>query len=119
VSVVLTNEQIKIIEKNPCAISTITKDNKPYAIVVAYCKVKDNKILITDNYMKNTKNNILNNNYLSLVVWNKDWKSLKIQGTVKYKIDGKEYNYIKNIDENKNDPCKGVLIFNIKSINEF
>ncbi len=115
----LTNEQIKIIEKNPCAISTITKDNKPYAIVVAYCKVKDNKILITDNYMKNTKNNILNNNYLSLVVWNKDWKSLKIQGFVEYSKEGPEYDYIKNINENKDEPCKGVLVFNIENITQF
>ena len=61
----------EIIENNPISLATV-KNNKPYVIGVAYCMVvDDDKILITDNFMISTVKNILSNNNVAIVVWNK------------------------------------------------
>jgi hypothetical protein len=42
----------KIIEENPLA--TVNQKGEPHVIGVASVKVKDEKIIVTDNYMKTT-----------------------------------------------------------------
>ncbi|EKE27186.1 MAG: hypothetical protein ACD_4C00009G0005 [uncultured bacterium (gcode 4)] len=66
----------EIIEWNPVAMATVDTDWNPYCIVVADIKVIwENKILICDNFMKTTKQNILNNNKVAFVCWKKDWEN--------------------------------------------
>ena len=115
---IIDKEAIKTIEENPLAIATSTKDGKPNVAVAAYAKIKDDKIIITNNYMGKTIDNIKQNQEVSLVVWNKDWKGYKIQGTAECSEKGKWFDFVKSMKENKNEPCKGAVVITVKSIKE-
>lgn len=104
-----------MIEENPPALATI-KDGKPYMIAVAYVKVKGNKIIITNNYMRTSIENIKNNAEVSLAVWDKNWHGYQINGKAEYFTNEKWLNFIKKIGENKNEPCKGAIIVKINHI---
>ena len=106
----------KIIENNPVAFATIS-GNKPHVIGVAYCKVlgKDT-ILITDNFMKSTVKNILKNNNVALVAWNKKWEGVQILGKVKYYREGKWLDYVKKMKENRGMPAKGAILIKVGKV---
>ncbi|HCX45376.1 TPA: hypothetical protein DGT35_02115 [Patescibacteria group bacterium] len=109
------NEEIKkIIEENPLALATINKKGEPDIIAVASVKLKDNKIIITDNYMKTTIENIEYNPNISLVGWNKKMEGYNIRGIAEYFIKGAWIDYVKSIPENKDEPCKGAIVIEIK-----
>ena len=106
----------KIIEENPIALATI-KDNKPYVIGVAYCKVIDSdKILITNNFMRSTVDNILENSNIAMVVWNKKWEGYQFLGKAKYHQKGKWLDYVKKMKENKGLPAKGAILVKVRKI---
>ncbi len=108
----------KIIENNPVALATISGD-KPYAIGVAYCKVVDkDTILITDNFMSSTVENIMKNNNVALVVWDKKWDGIQILGKAKYYKEGKWLNYVKKMKENEGLPAKGAILVKVGKIIE-
>ena len=112
----MMEEEIKkIIEKNPVALSTINREGKPYVIAVASVKVKNDKIVITDNYMENTVNNLKDYPNVSLVVWNKEWKGYNIQGKAEYYDKGLFFDFVKSLKENKNEPCKGAIVIEINN----
>ena len=113
----MMNEEIKlIIEENAVALASIDADGNPYCIAVAYVKVKDDKIVITANYMNTTLENIRNNPSVCLVVWNKDWKGYQIKGKAEYFNQGEWLDFVKAIPENRDEPCKGALVVEINSI---
>lgn len=106
----------KIIENNPVAFATV-KNNKPYVIGVAYCKViEKDKILVTDNYMKSTVDNILKNNNVAMVVWNNKWEGYQFVGKAEYFQKGKWADYVKRMKENKKLPAKGAILIKVKKI---
>jgi hypothetical protein len=111
----MNNEIKKIIEKNPVALATASKDGKPNVIAVAGVKVKDNNLIITDNFMSQTKKNILTNKSVCLAVWNKE-KGYKIIGNAKYFDSGKWLEYVKTMKENKGYAAKGAIIVSVKKI---
>jgi len=112
----MEKEIIKIIEKNPVALSTVNAEDKPYVIAVASVKVKDDKIIITDNYMGRTIDNLKHSPHVSLVVWGKDWKGYNIQGKAEYHDKGLYFDFVKSLKENKDEPCKGAIVIEINSI---
>src|SRR3989344_420538 len=100
----ITKEIKKLIEENPVALATV-KENKPHVIVVADVKViADNQILIGDNYMKTTANNIKENHNVSLVVYNND-EGWGFEGIADYFSEGKWFKKIKEIHQGY--PAKG------------
>jgi predicted pyridoxine 5'-phosphate oxidase superfamily flavin-nucleotide-binding protein len=79
-----------IIENNPVALATVIDNVKPNIIGVASVKViSENEILVTDNYMNQTKDDILKNSNVCLIVWDKDLKGYKIIGKAEYFSEGK------------------------------
>ena len=106
----------KIIEENPVAFATIDSEGNPYVIAVAFVKVKDEKIIITNNYMKTTLENIRKKPKVSLAVWNKNWKGYQMKGQAKYFQDGKWFDFVKSMPENKDEPCKGAVVVDINNI---
>jgi predicted pyridoxine 5'-phosphate oxidase superfamily flavin-nucleotide-binding protein len=112
-----TTVKIKsIIEKNPLVISTIMDEKFPNAIVVAFAKVVDDKIIITDNFMNQAVEDLKNNNCVCLLSWNKNWEGYKIIGRAKYFKSGKWKKFVENIKENNNLPAKGVIVVDVKKI---
>jgi len=113
----ITSDIKKLIENNPIAFATINSLNKPNVIAVVYVKVvSDNQILITDNFMKQTKENLLLNNNVCLAVWDKDWNGYKIFGIAQYFTDGKWKKYVENMPQNKGLPAKGAIVVDISKL---
>ena len=112
----IITEAKKIIENNPISFATI-KNNKPYVIGVAYCKVVENdKILITDNFMKSTIENIIKNNNVALVAWDKKLNGYQFLGKANYYKKGRWLDYIKKMKENRDLPTKGAILVKVSKI---
>ncbi|MFH0936610.1 MAG: pyridoxamine 5'-phosphate oxidase family protein [Candidatus Woesearchaeota archaeon] len=117
---VTINKELKqLIEENALAFASINEN--PHCIAIAFVKVvSKNQILVTDNYMVETRKNLQKNPNIALAIWNKDWKEncigYELIGTAEYFTEGKWYNIIKNIPENKGEPCKGAILVTINKI---
>ena len=110
-------ESIKnLIENNPVSLATIGEDGNPHCIVVAYVKVLGGKLLITDNYMNKTRSNIQNNPNVNLTVFDKDWQGCGIKGVAEYHPEGEWHEKVKELTENKQEPCKGAILVEITNI---
>ena len=117
----IDDELKKLIEDNALAFATVNENGNPHCISIGFVKVvSDNEILVTNNYMVETEKNILKNPNVALTVWNKEWKEkclgYELIGTVKYFTDGKWYEMIKKIPENKGYPCKGAILIKVSKI---
>ncbi len=107
----------KIIEENPIAFATADNTCNPNVIGVAYVKVVSrNQVIITDNYMSQTRENLKQNNNACLAVWDKDWKGYKLIGKAKYFTTGKWKKFIEKMPENKRLPAKGAILVTVTKI---
>ena len=104
------------LEKSTIAVSTINKD-KPHTIFILYPKIIDNKIIITDNYMKTTVENLKINQNICLAFFEGE-KGWRIDGKARYYNSGKWLDYVKKLKENKGMPAKGAIVIEIEKINE-
>lgn len=113
----IDNNLKQLIENNPMSLATINNDNTPNVIGVAFVKIiSENQIVITDNYMSQTINNIQNNNNVCLAVWDKDWEGRKLIGTADYYTSGEWKTFVENIKENKGQAAKGAIVVTINKI---
>lgn len=110
----ITSEIKHLIENNAIAFATVDSKGHPNVIGVAYVKVvSDNQIVITDNFMKQTKENIEKNNNVCLAVWDKKWNGYKLVGKAKYCTKGKWKTFVENMKENKWLSAKGAIVIKI------
>jgi predicted pyridoxine 5'-phosphate oxidase superfamily flavin-nucleotide-binding protein len=110
-----------MIEENALGLATIDKSGNPHNIAVGYVKViSENQLLISDNWLQETIENIKSNPNVALVVWNNDWKKncvgYELKGRVEYFTSGKWIEIIKKIPINKGEPCKGAILITINKI---
>jgi predicted pyridoxine 5'-phosphate oxidase superfamily flavin-nucleotide-binding protein len=112
----ITSDIKKLIERQPIAISTVMKEGTPNVIGVAFVKVEDNQLIVTDNYMNQTIIDVENNPRVAIVVWNKDLEGYKLLGKATYFNSGEWLDYVKNIPENKDMPAKGALVISIDKV---
>ncbi len=105
------------IEKATIAVASVNSEGKPHNICIMYAKVKEGKIIITNNYMKTTIDNIKNNPYVSLVFWEGE-KGWRINGKAEYYDSGKWLDFVRDLKENKGLPAKGAVIINIEDVRE-
>ena len=62
-------------------VATCNQDGIPNVIYIKYLKViDDNTVLIADNYLSKTRDNIVNNGKIAFVVLNSDKGSYQIKG---------------------------------------
>ena len=111
----ISEEAKKLIETKPVAISTCVMD-EPNISVAAFVKVVEDKIVITDNYMAKTVQNLSKNNKIELAVWDEDWAGYKISGTATYESSGKWLEYVKGLSENAGLPAKGAILVKVNDI---
>ena len=105
------DEKIKeIMENNPVALATVDEKGDPNVIAVAFVRIVDNNIVITNNYMAETLSNLRRNSSACLAVWNSDWEGYKIIGKVKYFESGEWFDFVNNMPENKDCPAKGAIL---------
>lgn len=110
-------ETKNLIEENPVSFATVDGESNPNVIGVAYVKVvSDNEIVITDNFMKQTRENIIANSNVCLAVWDKDWNGSKIIGTATYHKDGKWKEFVKKMPENEGMAAKAAILIKVNKI---
>ena len=117
----IDNEMKKLIEDNALAFASISENGNPHCIAVAFTKVvSDNEILITNNFINETEKNISKNPNVALTVWNKEWKEkcmgFELKGNASYFTEGKWYDMIKKLPENKDYPCKGAILVKVSKV---
>ncbi|MCW8966121.1 MAG: pyridoxamine 5'-phosphate oxidase family protein [Candidatus Pacearchaeota archaeon] len=103
------------IEKSVIALASSDNLGTPHNIAVMFAKVKDDKIIITDNYMKRTIENIKNNPKVSLAFW-KSEDGIGIEGKGEYFNSGKNLEFVKSLPENKEHPAKGAIVVSVENI---
>ena len=87
--------------------------------VVAYVKVISPKtLLITDNFLSQTANNIQENRKVCIACFDKNWNGIKIFGQAKYFNNGKWAKQVKSMSENNNLPAKGAILVTAQKVLE-
>ncbi|MDD5172970.1 MAG: pyridoxamine 5'-phosphate oxidase family protein [Patescibacteria group bacterium] len=117
----LTEKQLDLLSRrNLMIFATSGYNNKPRAIIVEVNKAEKDKIIITDNQMGSTKDNLLTNKNVFLLAYEEDYHyGLKISGIAEYYTSGEHFDFVKNLETNKNWSPKGVVVVTIKDIIEF
>ncbi|MEI7480604.1 MAG: pyridoxamine 5'-phosphate oxidase family protein [bacterium] len=106
-----------LLESSPVALGTVMPDGKPNIIGVAFVKVvSDNQVLITDNYMNQTIQDINWNKNVCLLVWDNEMHGQKIVGEAEYYNEGEWLDYVKQLPENKDFSPKGAILVKITKI---
>lgn len=105
------------LESAVIAVATITPKFKPHNIAIMYAKVKDNQVVITDNYMESTVENIKKNKAVSLVFWEGE-DGWRIDGDAQYFNSGNWLDYVKSLEENEGLPAKGTIVIKVNDIIE-
>lgn len=112
----ITEKQKQLLEKEPVAVATVNEDGSPNVIAVMAVKAVDKStIVITDNYMKLTKDNILQNGRICLGVWTKE-EGYKFIGKAMYYSEGKWLDLVKSLEDNKGYPAKGAIVITVEKI---
>ncbi|MFH1238307.1 MAG: pyridoxamine 5'-phosphate oxidase family protein [archaeon] len=118
----MINRGIKnMIENNALGFATIDKTGVPHNIAVGFVKVvSDNELIISDNYLNETIENIKINKDVSLVVWARNWEEncigYELKGTAEYFVDGEWIDFVKKIPMNNGEPCKGAILIKLNNI---
>jgi uncharacterized pyridoxamine 5'-phosphate oxidase family protein len=105
------------LENATISVATVSPDNKPHSIAIMYAKVKNGKVVITNNHMNSTIKNLKVNPYVSLVFWEKE-NGWRIDGKVEYFDSGEWFDFINKLPENKDEPANGALVIEVENIKE-
>lgn len=117
----LTKKQLDLLRKGKIVVlATSSTDGTPRAIFVEINKVENNKIIITDNEMEITRKNLLENENVFILAFKKDYNyCLKVSGKAEYYSEGKYFDFVKNLEANKDHDPKGAVVITIKEVAEF
>ncbi len=110
----------KLIEDNAIGLATIGKNKKPHNIAVACAKVKENRVVITNTHIKESVKNLMHNNNVALVVWNKEWEKAcvgyELVGKAKNYTEGKWFDFVCGLPDNKGYEIKSAIVVSITKI---
>ena len=115
-------EEVKIaIDKtNPICVATVNSEYIPNIIYVTFLKyINDTTVVIADNKLVKTKNNVLSNANLSFVVLDPETKkSYQLKGKTEYINKGEKYQDVFNWVQKKRPDLhpKGALYVTIDEI---
>jgi len=112
----ITPEIKNLVETESVAIATVMKQGTPNVIGVAFVKVIDDKLIVTDNFMNQTIEDIKNNSRVATIVWDKDMEGYKLLGEATYFDSGKWVEFVKDMPENKDMPAKGALVIKVDRV---
>jgi len=116
----LTEEMREVVDAAKVAVlATATKDGKPNAVPIAFVKVlSDSEILLVDNFMLKTRQNIEANPVAAVSVWAKDKGGYQFKGEAIVETSGKNFeegaNWVKSVAPGLNP--KAVVIVKMDEI---
>ena len=112
--------KIAIDKTNPICVATVNNEYIPNIIYVTFLKyINDTTVVIADNKLAKTKNNILSNSNLSFVVLDSETKkSYQLKGKAEYVQGGEKYQDVFNWVQEKRPDLhpKGALYVSINEI---
>lgn len=104
----------KFIESNAMGLATVDKNGNPHNIAVAYVKVSENKLVISNAHIRESIKNIEQNPSVSLVVWNKEWEKacvgFEIVGKAENYTSGKWYDFVCNLEDNEGLEIESAIV---------
>jgi predicted pyridoxine 5'-phosphate oxidase superfamily flavin-nucleotide-binding protein len=110
----------KLIEANALAFCTVDQAGKPHAIAVAYCKVFDDRIIISNSHIEESIENIKSSPHVSLAVWNKEWEDacvgFELKGTAENQTEGQWLEFVKTMPENEGCDIKSAVVVTVSNI---
>lgn len=107
----------ELIENNPCHIATVNSKKEPNLSVASDIKILDkNIILISNNEMINTPDNILSNENIVITSFNDKWAGLRLSGKAKYYTSGEYFNICNTYFNNETATPKGAIIVTINKV---
>ena len=115
-------EEVKIaIDKtNPICVATVNNEYMPNIIYVSFLKyINDATVVIADNKLVKTKNNVLSNSNLSFVVLDPETKkAYQLKGKAEYIQKGEKYQNVCDWVQEKRPDLnpKGALYITINEI---
>ncbi|MBU1885951.1 pyridoxamine 5'-phosphate oxidase family protein [Patescibacteria group bacterium] len=112
----ITPEVKSLVESQPVAIATVMKQGTPNVIGVAFVKVVDDQLIVTDNFMNQTIEDVKHNSRVAVIVWDEGMVGYKFLGEATYFNSGKWVEFVKNMPENKDMPAKGALVIKIDKV---
>jgi predicted pyridoxine 5'-phosphate oxidase superfamily flavin-nucleotide-binding protein len=117
----ITAAMKSMIENNALAVATISADHTPHCIAVGYVQViNSTQLLLTNNYMRRTPENIKRMPAVACAFWSPDWKNkcegYELIGSAEYFTTGPWMDKIKSIPENEGEPCRGAIIITVTEI---
>lgn len=116
----ITSGLKKFIEANAMALATVGKNGKPHNIAVAYVKVVEGKLIISNSHIKESIKNIEHNPNVSLVVWNKEWEKacvgFELVGKAKNYTKGKWFDFVCNMPDNEGYKINSAIVVTITKI---
>lgn len=117
----LTNKQVDFLNRQKIVVlGTADLKAEPRCIFVEMNMVYYDKMIITDNEMKKTKKNILENPQVFILAFKKDYSyGLKISGIAEYHTNTPYFDCVRNLKENKNYKPKGAIVITPDKITEF
>jgi uncharacterized pyridoxamine 5'-phosphate oxidase family protein len=98
-----------LVEKNALALATVGARG-PHVVGVAFVKLREGKLIVTNNYMRSTVRNIALNPRVALAVWDKKWHGCEVFGRAKHYTSGKWLRFVRSLKENAGEPCRGALV---------
>jgi predicted pyridoxine 5'-phosphate oxidase superfamily flavin-nucleotide-binding protein len=120
----LTGEIKQVIEENWATFSTVNDEGGVHSIAVAEVRViDDSRLLITDNFMAETKRNLEKNNQIALLFLSGDWRSedckaYELRGEAIYHSKGEWLKRVKEDSANEGLPAKGAIVFRVDKIKD-
>ena len=89
---------------------------KPNVIAVAFCKViTDNQVLITDNFMKKTRENLESNKNISLSFWDQN-NAYQLKGSAEIFISGEFKEKVDSDPNNNGLAHKAAILITVNEI---
>ncbi|OQY08293.1 MAG: pyridoxamine 5-phosphate oxidase [Desulfobacteraceae bacterium 4572_123] len=103
--------------EGPLVFTTVDKNGMPNTIyVVCVKRIDDDKIVVANNKMHKTLENIKAGTKASILYITKEKKAFQIKGTLDYHIDGDIYEDMKNRWLDKKYPGHGAVVLNIEEV---
>ncbi len=114
----LTEKQLDLLKRRSIVVlATSDSNSTPRAIFVEVNQAKGDQIIITDNQMGITRQNLLGNKQISLLAFEEDYHyGLKISGEAEYHQEGEYFDFVKGLEGNKDYSPKGAVVVSVQEV---
>ncbi len=110
----------KFIESSVLGLATVSKSGKPHNIAIAYVKVINDQIIVSNSHIKESIKNLKYNDNVSLVIWSPKWEKsgvgFELIGKAKNYSTGKWLKYLKELPDNEGYDINSAIVIKVKKI---